>query len=712
MASATTLKEVRSPIVGFKTRILTDTPGCNRQLTIAEQEDEEFRQALAMSASHTLPTQESGTTLADKKYFGPVRNEYHDTKNWIMTISKATAKEIILNPEPQDRRRQPNTPAFLRPTPAGHRLPGLMKILHAIPAAREALLSRQCIRSNYGSNNEWWDGVPIEYPQILRGDGSDEVSDKEILYEPQRLMAFLDDTQRAYGSGEALAAHPDLIRHEEDPVIKEFLEQWTSAAASVDSGNLTSDLFYSIGIRSNDEIDGREEINILELDINEQLFEPGQSLYDTIDSIFWPAWDGTDANGELYLDKVADVLVIRATRGDDVNEGLDIKVPSVWYADRYSESAQPQVRRMMAAKTAIQSQIRDLDARKTRASKFENFKYSGDVAVLLDRTKQYFKRTIQFCEDAKGAESTVPRSEMKGYNNVLDELTRVSERVAEKIQEMEESKQKAQAMLREVSKLLTLPCEIPEESPHDRYTLRGVCAEPHTVYVQERARVELEDNLIDLEPDNWQWWKLEYEKSRAQTQVSCTKVREIEVLQAVRTESPSAILVYASDRAMAVEKRELPPQLRSFVQTDNHFFAAELTSFSPEPTPPRNNPNADVPPSVRPSYFHPPPEDYRAGAPSNTESDFLPSYNDHRTFSPSARDKLNYDDFIPASLQHSSTDLMDVDEGVEMMERDGERLTAASLGAGSGRAYRLGAYEPEIVMDEREDEVQERAKEA
>lgn len=39
-------------------------------------------------------------------------------------------------------------------------------------------------------------------------------------------------------------------------------------------------------------------------------------------------------------------------------------------------------------------------------------------------------------------------------------------------------------------------------------------------------------------------------------------IREIEVLKAIRHEASSAILVYASDRAMLVEEGDLPAQLK------------------------------------------------------------------------------------------------------------------------------------------------------
>lgn len=99
----------------------------------------------------------------------------------------------------------------------------------------------------------------------------------------------------------------------------------------------------------------------------------------------------------------------------------------------------------------------------------------------------------------------------------------------------------------------------------------------------------------------------------------------------------------------------------------------------------------------------------------------LPSYSSQAVFSSPPRRDASYDDFIPASLRRSSLDNdMDMDEGVEMMERDDRggkgrgAFGATTYGGGSGggiaqgKRYQLGSYEPEIDMEERDDEVRQR----
>ncbi|KAI4114270.1 MAG: hypothetical protein LQ345_004921, partial [Seirophora villosa] len=692
--------------------------GVNRQMTLAEQEDADLQKAMDLSKSQLLPAQDSGTIAADKPYFGPVRHEYHDTKSWVMTTSKSTAKEIILNPEPKDRRRPTGTPAFFRPSPASHRLPGVMKILHAIPAAREALLGLDRVSSDYGFQSEWWDGAPIEAPLIVDAGEAYTMSDTDVICESQRLMAFLDNTERAYGSTEALSTFPSLRMCEGDSIIRGFLYTWSGDAAYHESAAGLCELFKSTGTKVIQGDIQCEETVMLDLEVNEIFSEPGQTLYDVMDALLWPGWDGTEHEQQIFFDNVADVLLLRVARGDNAAKGLDMKVPPVWYSDRYRQSAQARIQEMLAAKTAVKREIDELEARKQKAAEFSPSNQQGkSMAVnrLLEVARRHFEKSAAYGDVKQTQEEAMVQEgpDLKAYDKIAEELKVLSDRVAGKLQMFEESKKLAGEKLRELSKLFTEPSDVPDDPPQDRYTLRGVCAAPHTVYVQERTKADSEDDLLDLGSgeEEWQWWKLSYEVSAAQP-ISCSKVREIEVLKAARDEAPSAILVYASDRAMAVQKRELPPSLQRFVQTDNRAFAAELAVSRSPPPPPQqqqqqlatNNPYLQsAAEEGEEGPFRPAP----SGASPRTEEDLdLPSYEQH-TFPAPPRDK-SYDDFIPVSLRQDGGMDLD-DEPLEMAEREGAgAFTGAGGGGGGGGQaaegggggggggggdqYRLGSY--------------------
>ncbi|KAL8777008.1 MAG: hypothetical protein Q9194_002810 [Teloschistes cf. exilis] len=666
-------------------------------MTLEEQEDADLQKAIELSNNPMLPGQESGVTAPDKPYFGPVRSEYHDTKNWIMTTSKPTAKEILLNPEPNFRRRLAGAPAFLRPSPARHQLPGLIKILHAVPAAREALLCREYLQTKYDHHNEWWDGVPIQSAQIVHSEEVRDTPSQDVIYECQRLMAFLDDTERAYGSSEALFALPGIRGCNGDSVIREFLGAWCDAVTCHSRTAPTARIFQSRGTRRRGGDQDTEDTTYLDLNNSASNFESGQTLYETIDSVLWPHWDGSDPEHEVFLDKVADVLILRISRIDDTAKSLDIKLPPVWYSDRYLESSQPRIRQTLVDKEAIRKEMAELDARRDKLSALKGTIQSDksvEISHLLQIAQQHFEKSSTYQVTAQNHVPSVSEDDesprMERHNGIAEELKLLSERVARKLRTFEESKNKAREQLRELSKLLTEPSDIPEESPQNRYTLRGVCADVNTVYVQERIKSNPDTNLVDASSNDWQWWKLTYDAHVAQP-TSCDAIREIEVLQAARHEASSAILVYANDRAMAVEERDLPPQLQTFVQSDNQAFAAELASSpcaeSTTSAKRRASDAIDLAP-----YQRSPPHD-RQPPPYYSDDNF-----------PRPPGNRSYDEYIPSTLRNDSMDsMMHVDEGMEMSERDSGGETGGGFDhEGRGDRYRLGDYEPEIDMEVKE----------
>ena len=169
---------------------------------------------------------------------------------------------------------------------------------------------------------------------------------------------------------------------------------------------------------------------------------------------------------------------------------------------------------------------------------------------------------------------------------------------------LEEQKEKAKASLQELSTLLTQPSDDPENSPHLRYTLRGVTTLPHITYVLLPISDGETGNTPDAVLRGQQWWKINFSTEAMSTNnansyyVSSStaptggewdvteapswggdsqvpagnstsesgtswvqKVPEVQVLKAAREESQSVVLVYASDRAMKASYPSLPPAL-------------------------------------------------------------------------------------------------------------------------------------------------------
>ena len=144
--------------------------------------------------------------------------------------------------------------------------------------------------------------------------------------------------------------------------------------------------------------------------------------------------------------------------------------------------------------------------------------------------------------------------------------------------------------LRGYSKILTEPSASPDEPPYHKYTLRGVCTEPHVTYV---LRPQEDTSGDSSHADEWQWWRISFSTEDAKTRqaesnrdghaapsnadvvgYTARKVREIEVLRAAREESRSVLLVYAKANATNYQNDDLPPalQVSSIGTLFNMFF--------------------------------------------------------------------------------------------------------------------------------------------
>lgn len=140
--------------------------------------------------------------------------------------------------------------------------------------------------------------------------------------------------------------------------------------------------------------------------------------------------------------------------------------------------------------------------------------------------------------------------------------------------------------MRSYSKTLTEPSDSPHEPPTYRYTLRGVCTEPHVTYVLRSDRPSNSGDAMEVDSDDnnkEQWWRISYSAEDGKTRqaekrdaqginsasqhgdvigYTARKVREIEVLHAAREEWRTVLLVYASDNAMSAKVEPAPMQLQ------------------------------------------------------------------------------------------------------------------------------------------------------
>ena len=387
--------------------------------------------------SQTLPDQEMGVTDDTGAHFGPATGSHYDQDKWAMTAPRSYAQEILQNPDPVYRKRELGAPAFLKPSIAGHYIPPLITILHAIPMAREALLARESLLPDYGQSDDWWDGVSIEAPRVVAIDQpNDEPRREEIVHEAQRLMAFLDQTERAYGNAEVLASLGGLQHHQLNEIEGKVIECWSKSLGRIMPNSELGSIFKSCA-----SIDGSlKTFHSLDLALSGNVVDQGLTLYDALDEALWFGFKASDT-ADIFLPRVAEVLIVHAYRHGGQGVGLGIKVPAVWYADRYLETSLAKIKQIRRNKDEIQENIRKIEKSQSKLSEFQSSRSTTgpwDTNRLLTVASSYFERhpDAHLVHRSLQSEELVSQdSEPRKtpYSRIAEELQAVANRVQEKL---------------------------------------------------------------------------------------------------------------------------------------------------------------------------------------------------------------------------------------------------------------------------------------
>ena len=398
--------------------------------------------AMSISESHTLPGQETGTIDYGKQTFGPATRDHYDASKWALTYPAAQNQEILLNPEPHDRKRQPNTPAFFKTPSTGHSLSALIKILHAIPMAREALINRNRILQDYGHEKDWWDGTPVKVLRVVNVDaGGRKINEDDVIYEAQRLMAFLDRTDRAYGSTNVLAGL-DGIGLQDNGKGLNFLSLWQAAIARFESP--LADIFESVGTKvdPNYPEDARSErVTYFTVKVDSETAGKGLTLYEALDHILWVDAKEDD---EIYLQKVGDIFTLEVDNPVENVSGLGIEIPPIWYADRYLPSHTQEAKDMLARKAAVMAQLQNEEKLQSGLSRFPKPTDGAEVDVpkLLAKATTYFERKKAY-QNASNETSLPERRSQEDIGQsqaqtdpVAIELKALTARISDKLNSM------------------------------------------------------------------------------------------------------------------------------------------------------------------------------------------------------------------------------------------------------------------------------------
>jgi hypothetical protein len=330
--------------------------------------DNEIAFQRAIEASRVdagLAPQESGVTGTDRVAFGPATRSQYEEKEWgMVTVGKSSAQEILLDPEPAARKRDLNVPAFLKPSVDNHRLGALLTIYHEIPLLREVFLNRLDILQNYGFDTEWWSGKAIDLPVIL---GLEPDDGQELTYEIQRLMAFLDKTDRSYGSADALANVRAIKKMQRINMQRSginldletlFFQAWRKVFENRETGQISK--LFSVGLDSEQRND-ITEFAILDLPQPSRI-SGLETFYDIADEALWgnvPQSD-TDIANCAYLEHIGDVITFRLKEDNELCDNVD--VPAVWYPDRYLKSGRQAALDMRLQKSEIFQEVERITA--------------------------------------------------------------------------------------------------------------------------------------------------------------------------------------------------------------------------------------------------------------------------------------------------------------------------------------------------------------
>lgn len=338
-------------------------------------EDADLQRALAESAAESgLPPQESGIIGGDvnEKKFGPATRTEYEQDQWAMVPTKAQATTQQM-PEllPSGRKRPLGAPAFLRGT-GDHRLAAIVTILNQIPLARNALLSCGSPARNYGYNNEWWDGKAIVRQDNLGTAAQDDWAatsqgHPDFHHEVHRLIAFLDNTDRAYGSVDGLASTSAIdpnhgfrygtLDYEERffEVLKAEYEECgnvelkplmglakTERAMKPAPEQESPGMPVDAAANQSTESDTGDEavFDFLTVPLQESQSQTVTTLYDALDTIFWSDAFSTDTfpsetSNMAFIDEIGEFFIVRFG-GNGLCRPCDI--PTTFYADRYVEA--------------------------------------------------------------------------------------------------------------------------------------------------------------------------------------------------------------------------------------------------------------------------------------------------------------------------------------------------------------------------------------
>lgn len=561
-----------------------------------------------LQAAINASMQESGVITQDGNdvKFGPATRDQYDTDQWALVTSQSTAQEVVPDLPAKKRLQQGQEPRLLKHLPDGDYTPNMLTIFHAIPKAKEALLMRGCVNSDYGSDPEWWRGNSIPVPRIVHTiDGSPVAPDTdkhdELIAEAQRLMAFLECSDRTYATIGGIT-NADIIRNNNlqttrsGSLLELFLQSWVVAAvskisSSPEQSKQVSGLFTTVvGTTAKEGMDS-PDMTVIDMSL-EAGDKDKVDLFELLDNLLWDTDPDDSDRPENYVERPADILVMKATRAQtpDASAPLGLEAPASFYIDRYLQenvAATKIIRQQMAFNRKRINKIDEIE-RKLRTWQHPNKSSRIDARKLLDHTLGHFsgKNRKNIDDEDRTNSASLATVEPPHYPEVVQQLEQVIASIDRKLEVLAEEKEKTRKAVSDMSRA---PPSEEFEQKH-RYTLRGVATKPNITYLlQAKSPSESTDMVLQLDddttPEGFQWWRLEYEVAGSTAKMLRTPAGDYDVLRAIELEHNSALLVYANEDAADLDYLlgDLPEPLKDFIVRDNQEFATELSRAEADP---------------------------------------------------------------------------------------------------------------------------------
>lgn len=307
----------------------------------------------------------------------------------LTTFTGTAGRELIPDAAAHARLRRPDEPAMLKPLPSRDFLPCLLTMLHSIPQCRKALLAPNIAFADYGTNDHWWEGEPIETARVVNmNDDVQRLMHLDLLQETQRLMAFLSATSRSYGSAAALLSQSAMTSPGLDnrPFVR-FLQTWDRARYATAELDDSKTLFHSELERYDGE--GPSEPAFLSVSMCDHASRPTDSLYAALDSDIW-----CDNEDPYLFKRVAPVVVMQVQK---VQSSTSITVPQFWYADRYHLDNVDPIMELRAEREGLYKTMQGIDQELHNlqfATHPHNQKKKIDSSKLLEATMSFLESDV------------------------------------------------------------------------------------------------------------------------------------------------------------------------------------------------------------------------------------------------------------------------------------------------------------------------------